>query len=85
MRVALLFLLVAGPLGWRWSYGWRRGANLGSLALLWVPLPYILSHADYFSGSRLPLDGILLMFAAFALAWMLPPVARLVFPESEGE
>jgi len=85
LRVALLFLLVAGPLGWRWSYGWRRGANLGSLALLWVPLPYILSHADYLSGSRLPLDGILLMFAAFALAWMLPPVARLVFPESEGE
>src|SRR5207248_10796884 len=85
LRVSLLFLVTVGLLGWRWSYGGRREANLGSLALLWIPLPYVLSHADYFSGPRLPLDGVLLTFAAFALAWMLPPVARVVFPESGDE
>jgi hypothetical protein len=78
LRCALLAMLVLGLLGWRWVYGWKREANLASLALLWIPLPYLLGHAERFSGPRLPLDGVLLCFAAFGLVWMVPPVARLV-------
>jgi hypothetical protein len=85
MHLALLGMALLAPLGWRWSYGWRREANLGSLALLWVPVPYLLTHADFFSGPRLPLDGILLCYAAFALAWMFPPVARVAFVEPTPE
>jgi hypothetical protein len=85
LPVALIVLLVVGLLGWRWSYGWNREANLASLALLWIPLPYLLGHAEHFSGPRLPLDGVLLSYTAFALAWMLPPVARLVFPKRDAE
>jgi hypothetical protein len=83
LRVSLLLMLALGVLGWRWSFGWNREANLGSLALIWIPLPYVLSHADFFCGPRLPLDGVILTFAAFALAWMFPPVARVVFPEPD--
>jgi 4-amino-4-deoxy-L-arabinose transferase-like glycosyltransferase len=79
MQLSLAVVLVLGVLGWRWSYGWQRRTNLAALALLWVPLPYILGHAEHFAGPRLPVDGVLLCFAAFALAWMLPPVARVVF------
>ena len=85
LRLALLVMFTLGLMGWRWSYGWNRGANLASLAFLWIPLPYILSHADDFSGPRLPLDGVLLTFAAFALGWIFPPVARIVFPEDNGQ
>src|SRR5262249_42342560 len=60
----LFFMLLLGFLGWRWSYGWRRGAMPSSLALFWIPLPYILSHADALSGARLPLDGVLLCYSA---------------------
>jgi hypothetical protein len=83
LRLALFVMFTLGLMGWRWSYGWNREANLASLAFLWIPLPYILSHAEDFSGPRLPLDGVLLAFAAFAMSWMLPPVARVVFPEDE--
>jgi hypothetical protein len=82
LRVSLLVMLVLGLLGWRWSYGWKRQTNLASLALLWIPLPYLLGHAERFSGPRLPLDGVLLSFAAFALVWMLP-VARVVVPPAD--
>jgi hypothetical protein len=83
LPVFMIVMLTLGLLGWRWSYGWNREANLGSLALVWIPLPYVLSHGDYFCGPRLPLDGVLLTFAAFALGWMFPPVSRVVFPEEE--
>ena len=43
-----------------------------SLAVMWIPLPYLLSHAEALSGPRLPLDGVLLCYAAFALCGMLP-------------
>jgi 4-amino-4-deoxy-L-arabinose transferase-like glycosyltransferase len=85
LRVALFVMLGLGLLGWRWSYGWKREANLGSLAVLWIPLPYVLGHADHFAGPRLPLDGVLLCFTAFALAWVFPPVARVVFPSEDAD
>jgi Dolichyl-phosphate-mannose-protein mannosyltransferase len=74
----LLFMLILGLIGWRWSCGWSRDAGIASLALLWIPLPYILSHAEYFSGPRLPLDGVLLCYSAFVLAWIVPGGARFL-------
>jgi hypothetical protein len=47
-----------------------------SLAAFWIPLPYVLSHAEALSGARLPLDGVLLSLAAFAVACFLPVVGR---------
>ncbi len=75
LPLALLLMLVLAALGWRWSYGWRDGAWLASLAAVWIPLPYILSHAEWLHGPRLPLDGVLLCYAAFAVACMAPNVA----------
>jgi hypothetical protein len=43
-----------------------------SLALIWIPLPYVLSHAEALQGPRLPLDGILLCYAAFAIVYLIP-------------
>ncbi len=77
LESVLLGLVVLGLLGWRWTYGWRSSAILSSLAVIWIPLPYILSHAEALSGPRLPLDGVLLCYAAFALACLLPGRRRL--------
>lgn len=85
LAVMLLVMVLFAPLGWRWSYGYRREASLASLALIWIPLPYVLGHADHYAGPRLPLDGVLLYFTAFALAWMLPPVARLVVAQGNEQ
>ncbi len=72
----LLALLVLALLGWRWSYPWRRQSRLATIAFLWLPLPYILSHAEPLSGPRLPFDGVLLCFAAYALASLVPGLVR---------
>jgi hypothetical protein len=76
---ALLGMFVLAALGWRWSYGWRREAMPLSLAVIWIPLPYILSHAESLSGPRLPLDGVLLCYAAFAVGCFVPGVAGHLF------
>jgi hypothetical protein len=70
----LLVLLLLAGLGWRWSYAWQRPSMPASLAVVWIPLPYLLSHAEALSGPRLPLDGVLLCYAALAIVWMLPRV-----------
>jgi hypothetical protein len=75
----LVFLLLAGLLGWRWTYDWRHQAMPSSLALIWIPLPYILSHAENLQGARLPLDGVLLCYAAFIVAGVIPAVGRGLF------
>ena len=67
LSASLLGMLCLSFLGWRWSMNWRQESRLASLAVIWLPLPYILSHAERLSGPRLPLDGVLLCFAAFAL------------------
>lgn len=69
----LLVMLILCLLGWRWSCGWSREADLASLALIWIPVPYVLSHAENFSGPRLPIDGVLLCYAAFVLACIVRP------------
>jgi hypothetical protein len=70
----LLGLLLLGVLGWRWSYGWARESMPAGLAVTWVFLPYLLGHAETLQGPRLPLDGLLLCYAAFAVACFLPVV-----------
>ena len=72
LQGSLLAMLLLGFLGWRWTYGWRKQSRIATLAILWVPLPYLLSHAEYLSGARLPLDGILLCYAAFVLVCLVP-------------
>jgi hypothetical protein len=76
LQGALLAMLLLAALGWRWSYGWRWESMPASLAMVWVPLPYILSHAEALSGPRLPLDGVLWCYATFALACLVPGVAK---------
>ena len=72
----VLGVAVLGLLGWRWSYGWRAESMPAVLAMIWIPLPYLLSHAEVLSGPRLPLDGVLLCYTAFALLCILPGVRR---------
>jgi hypothetical protein len=76
---SLLGMLAFGLLGWRWTYGWRSEAMPSSLALVWIPLPYILSHAGQLQGPRLPLDGILLCYAAFAIVYLIPPIGGMLW------
>jgi 4-amino-4-deoxy-L-arabinose transferase-like glycosyltransferase len=68
----LFFLLLLGVIGWRWSYAWRWESLPASLAIFWIPLPYILSHAESLHGPRLPLDGVLLCYVALALIGLVP-------------
>lgn len=69
---SLLLMLLLGVLGWRWTFAWRREARVLALATMWVPLPYILGSAESLAGPRLPLDGVLLVYAAFVLACIAP-------------
>jgi 4-amino-4-deoxy-L-arabinose transferase-like glycosyltransferase len=79
LLLVLLVLLPLALLGWRWTYPWRHEAMPSSLALIWIPLPYLLSHGELLHGPRLPLDGVLLTYAAFALACVWPATARKLF------
>ena len=79
-----LGMLLLGVLGWRWTYGWRQTGRLLALATIFIPLPYILTHAEALVGPRLPLDGVLLIFAAFALACLIPGAGVSLFRGSEG-
>ncbi len=76
LQGSLLLLGVLGLLGWRWSYAWGSRSRLAALALLWIPLGYVLTHAESLSGPRLPWDAALICFAAYALACVLPIVAE---------
>jgi hypothetical protein len=80
---ATLGMLLLGVLGWRWTYGWRQSGRLLALATIFIPLPYILTHAEALVGPRLPLDGVLLTFAAFALACLIPGAGVSLFRGSE--
>jgi 4-amino-4-deoxy-L-arabinose transferase-like glycosyltransferase len=76
LQGTMLALLMLAALGWRWSFGWRFEAMPLSLALIWIPLPFLLGHAETLSGPRLPLDGVLLCYAAFALVCLVPGVGQ---------
>jgi hypothetical protein len=86
LHSTLLALLVLALLGWRWSYGWRWESAIATLAALWIPVPYILSHGEGLTGLRLPLDGVLLTYAAFALACLIPGInGPLLDPPDAGK
>jgi hypothetical protein len=85
LEATLLFLFVFGLFGWRWTYGWRSRSVPLSLAAVWVPLPYVLSHAEALSGPRLPFDGVLLCYAAFALACLFPGRRLLLVGDSASD
>ncbi len=85
LHATLLGMVVLALFGWRWSYPWRRYGRAGVVALLCVPLPYVLSHAEPLSGPRLPLDGVLLCYAAFALVSMIPGIVRTPKAKREQE
>ncbi len=80
---SLLGALALGALGWRWTYGWRFESMPAALAVLWVPLPYVLSHAEALHGPRLPLDGVFLCYAAFAAVCLIPTVGSGLLDGSE--
>src|SRR5438874_941091 len=82
---SLLGMLALGLLGWRWTYGWGSEAMPSSLALIWVPLPYVLTHAEALQGPRLPLDGILLCYAAFAIVYLIPPFGATLWPAATAQ
>ncbi|MBY0231832.1 MAG: glycosyltransferase family 39 protein [Gemmataceae bacterium] len=84
LMVALLAMLGLGLVGWRWSYGWRWESFPAALAMFFVPLPYVLSHCEALSGPRLPLDTVLLCYAAFAVAAVLPGGGALLDAEKAG-
>jgi Dolichyl-phosphate-mannose-protein mannosyltransferase len=77
--VALMLTLGLAFLGWRWTYGWRAESMPAALAVIFIPLPYILTHAEALHGPRLPLDGVLLCYAAFALCCFVPFVSGYLF------
>jgi Dolichyl-phosphate-mannose-protein mannosyltransferase len=79
LRLALVLMFALVFLGWRWTYPWRHDAMPSSLAILWVPLPYILGHAGYLHGPRLPLDGVLLTYGALALVCLWPGTGVSLF------
>jgi hypothetical protein len=68
----LLGVFVLSLLGWRWSHAWRSQGHIAAIAFVWVPLPYILSHAEPLLGPRLPFDGVLLCYTAYALMSVIP-------------
>ncbi len=84
LTVTLALLLGLGLLGWRWTYGFHKESMPAALALFWIPLPYILTHAELLHGPRLPLDGVLLCYAAFALCCCLPMLGGYLFAGSAG-
>lgn len=71
LPASLLLLLLLASIGWRWSYGSPEKMGPAALAVMLVPLPYIVGHAETFSGPRLPLDGVLICLAAYALVWLV--------------
>jgi 4-amino-4-deoxy-L-arabinose transferase-like glycosyltransferase len=78
----LLGVLFFALLGWRWAYGWRRHSAPLTLAVYWLPLPYLLSHAGTLHSARLPLDGVLIVLAMVGVMGLIPGVgARLLAGE----
>lgn len=80
----MIVLLGLGVLGWRWTYAWRTESMPAALAMLWIPLPYILTHAEMLHGPRLPLDGVLLSYGAFALCCCVPGLGGYLLGGAAG-
>ena len=66
-QIAFLALVFLGVAGWRRSRETPSECRLVAIALIWLPLPYLLSHGETLSGPRLPWDAVLILFAGYAL------------------
>ncbi|MCI0682391.1 MAG: glycosyltransferase family 39 protein [Gemmataceae bacterium] len=75
LQASLLALVVLALLGWRWSHAWQSNSRLAAFAFLWLPLPYLLTHAEELSGPRLPWDALLICYSAYAVSCLAPGVA----------
>jgi hypothetical protein len=84
IQATLLAMITLGLLGWRWTHGWRRQSRLATIAAVFVPLPYILSHAGNYWGPRLPLDGVLLCYTAVAVTCMIPKIGGKLAAGARG-
>jgi hypothetical protein len=71
LAASWVFLFAFGALGWRWSFASGSAVAPAAVAVVMIPLPYILGHAEALSGPRLPLDGVLICLAAYAVVWLL--------------
>jgi 4-amino-4-deoxy-L-arabinose transferase-like glycosyltransferase len=71
LAASLLWMSVLGLYGWRASWPWRHETRLLLLAVVFLPLPYLLGHTGVLVGPRLPLDGVWLTFGAVGLARIL--------------
>lgn len=76
LLVSIALLLGLAFLGWRWSYGWKNSSAPLSLAIFWIPLPVILSHAGTYHSSRLPLDGVFIVLGCLGLLAWLPLIGN---------
>jgi hypothetical protein len=76
-------MLAFALLGWRWSFAFHFDSMPLALVLIWVPLPYLLTHCEALPGPRLPLDGPLLTLAAFALVALTPKLGPRLIAEGE--
>ncbi len=85
LQGTLLGLLLLAVLGWRWTYSWHWEAMPSALAVVWIFLPYLLGHAEKLSGPRLPLDGVFLCYAAFALVCLVPGLGGPLFAGGVGK
>jgi 4-amino-4-deoxy-L-arabinose transferase-like glycosyltransferase len=85
LQGSLLVVLLLALLGWRWTFGWRFESMPAALAVVWIVLPYLIGHAELLSGPRLPLDGVLLCYAAFAVAGFLPGARDRFDAKGAGE
>lgn len=75
----LIGLFILALLGWRWSYGWKYRAQPIAIAIFWIALPYLLTHAETLHGPRLPMDGALICLAALAVASLIPGIGGKLF------
>lgn len=84
--IAFTWLLLGlALLGWRWSFAYRNESAPLGLAMLTVPLPVMLTHATALPTHRLPLDGVLLAFGAFAVLWLFPLTGLHLRARAAGE
>jgi hypothetical protein len=68
--IFLFAVLVLALIGWRTSAG--EDCGLAVLALVLLPIPYLLSHAEKLSGPRLQWDAVLVIFAGHAISCCFP-------------
>lgn len=76
LMASLMAMFALALLGWRWSFAWKYSSAPLSLAIFWLPIPYLLSHAGTMHSARLPLDGVILVLACIGYLGIHPIIGR---------